>query len=316
MKKVLSISLIFVLLGLCGCSPQENTDTRFLLDTVVKLTADCDNDILEEAFSLCSDFEKMLSRTVSGSDVDNLNNTSGFVKVHDDTKKIIERSLYFSEKTQGKFDITIYSVSKLWDFKEEIVPEKKEISEALKNVDYGGIEIRDSHINTNGAKIDLGAIAKGYIADKLLDYFKQNNVKSGIINLGGNIVVFGGEYTVGIQNPLDKNKISAKVKLTDKSIVTSGIYQRSFTKNGEFYHHILDTKTGFPVDNSLASVTVIGECSMDCDALTTCCMLLGLQQGLELINKTDGYEAVFIEKSGKISLSDGVYMENNEVLFK
>ena len=162
----------------------------------------------------------------------------------------------------------------------------------------------------------LGAIAKGYIADEITEYFKSEGVKSGIVNLGGNISVFGREYTVGIQSPLDEDKISAKIKLRDKSAVTSGIYQRSFTQKGEFYHHIIDTSTGFPVNNTLASVTIIGKSSMDCDALSTCCMLLGLQEGLSLIDEMQGYEAVFIEKNGKISLSKGIYMENNEILFK
>ena len=308
--------MIFVLLTMCGCTPQENTDTRFLLDTVVTLTANCDDDILEEAFSLCGDFEKLLSRTVGGSDISRLNSSNEFIKVSPNTEKIIERSLYYSEKTQGKFDITVCAVSKLWDFKEEIVPDKKEISEALKNVDYDGIEISDSHINLKGREIDLGAIAKGYIADEITEYFKSEGVKSGIVNLGGNISVFGREYTVGIQSPLDEDKISAKIKLRDKSAVTSGIYQRSFTQKGEFYHHIIDTSTGFPVNNTLASVTIIGKSSMDCDALSTCCMLLGLQEGLSLIDEMQGYEAVFIEKDGKISLSKGIYMENNEILFK
>lgn len=308
--------MIFVLLTMCGCTAQENTDTRFLLDTVVTLTANCDDDTLEEAFSLCGDFEKLLSRTVEDSDVSRLNSSNEFIKVSPHTEKIIERSLYYSEKTHGKFDITVCSVSKLWDFKEEIVPEKKEISEALKNVDYESIETSDSHINLKGKEIDLGAIAKGYIADKITEYFESEGVKSGIVNLGGNISVFGREYTVGIQNPENENGISAKIKLKDKSAVTSGIYQRSFTQNGEFYHHIIDTSTGFPVNNTLASVTIIGKSSMDCDALSTCCMLLGLQEGLSLIDEMQDYEAVFIEKDGKISLSNGIYMENNEILFK
>ncbi|MEE1185135.1 MAG: FAD:protein FMN transferase, partial [Acutalibacteraceae bacterium] len=112
MKKMLSFSMILVLLTMCGCTVRENTDTRFLLDTVVTLTADCDDDILEEAFSLCGDFEKLLSRTVGGSDISRLNSSNEFIKVSPNTEKIIERSLYYSEKTQGKFDITVCAVSK------------------------------------------------------------------------------------------------------------------------------------------------------------------------------------------------------------
>ena len=219
MKKVICLMLSVMFLYLCGCTARENKDTRFLLDTVVTLTAECNDEVLEGAFSLCADYEKLLSRTIKDSDVYKLNSTEGFIEVSSHTRKIIERSLYYSKETEGKFDITVCPVSKLWDFNEQIVPDKKEISEALKNVDYHLIKVKGNSVSVGNSQIDLGSIAKGYIADEIIRYFKENGVKSGIVNLGGNVAVFGKSYTVGIQDPRNTNEIAAKIN--DKKVIIS-----------------------------------------------------------------------------------------------
>ena len=316
MKKITSVFLSLMLLSLCGCEVNTDiSDTRFLLDTVVSISAECDKKTLAGAFELCADYEKMLSRTIENSDVWKLNNSEGFTEINEETAKIIERSLYYSEISGGKFDITVYAVSSLWDFNNEVIPGKKEIAEALKNIDYEAIALKGNTANLNGKQIDLGSIAKGYIADRLLDYFKEQSVKNGTINLGGNVIVFGQEQRVGISRPFGDDVI-AVLNVRNTSCVTSGIYQRYIEKDDELYHHIIDTSTGYGVKNSLSSVTIIGESSLECDALSTVCMLLGLEKGLDLINKTDGYEAVFIEKDEKIALSNGLLMEKDDIYLK
>ncbi len=316
MKRITSVYLIFMLLSLCGCNSNiENSETRFVLDTVATLTADCSKETLNGAFELCESYDKLLSRTNKESDVYKLNNYDGFTDVNEGTLKIIERSIYYSKLTDGKFDITICPVSELWDFKNQIVPPKDEIAEALKNVDYEAIEIKDAKINLNGKKIDLGGIGKGFIADKIKTFFKEMGVPSGIINLGGNVVVFGDEYKVGIQNPFSDG-IIATLSIKDKSAVTSGIYQRYIEQDGKFYHHIIDPATGYSVENSLASVTVIGDSSLDCDALSTVCMLTGLEKGLEIIETQPETEAVFIDKEKNITLSSGLYKKNSNIYLK
>ncbi len=317
MKKTVSFGLIFLLLSLCGCDRNtEISETRFALDTVVTLTAHCDGETLNGAFSLCSDYEKLLSRTSAGSDIYNLNQASDFIKVSDETVKIIERSIYYSDISEGKFDITVCPVSMLWDFKNQIVPNRDEIAEALKNVDYHSIEISGNRVNLNGKKIDLGGIAKGYIADRIKDYFTENGVKEGIVNLGGNVVVFGDDCCrVGIKKPFTDEFI-AVLNIKNKSAVTSGIYERCFEKDGQFYHHIIDTDTGYGVDNELAAVTVIGDVSADCDALSTVCMLTGTEKGMKIIENTPCTEAVFVSRDGKITLTGGLYMKNNNIYIK
>lgn len=316
MKKITAFYLAFLLFSLCGCEENnKNSQTRFLLDTVVTLTTDCNDEILSGAFELCENYEKMLSRTVKESDVQKLNSSEGFITVSEETAEIIEKALYYSELSNGKFDITVYSVSSLWDFNNQIVPDRSEIAEALQNIDYQSIEIDKNSVNLNGKQIDLGGIAKGYIADRLKDYFTGNGTDSGIINLGGNIVVFGNDYKIGIQKPFS-NDISATLHLKNCSAVTSGIYQRYIKSGDKIYHHIIDPDTGYGVENELAGVTIIGESSFDCDALSTVCMLLGTENGKKLIENTDGFEAVFIDRKGKITITDGLLKKDKDIYLK
>lgn len=308
--------MMLILLLLCGCNSgeTENSETRFLLDTVCTVTADCGDDIINGAFSLCEDLEHTLSKNVKDSDVYRLNNTEGFVSVSADTLKTVERALYYSELSGGKFDITVAPVSALWDFKNQVVPDRNEIAEALKNVDYHSVEINKSEISLGGKQIDLGGIAKGYIADKATEYLKEKGVKKALLNFGGNICMIG-QYNIGIKKPFD-NSVMASIELSDKCAVTSGIYERYIEKDGKIYHHILDPKTGYGVDNELAAVTVIGNTALGCDALSTVCMLLGTEDGLEIINTTADTEAVFIDRENNITLSSGLYRENDKIYFK
>lgn len=316
MKKNVTLPMMLILLLLCGCNSgeTENSETRFLLDTVCTVTADCGDDIINGAFSLCEDLERSLSKTLKDSDVYRLNNTEGFVSVTADTLKTVERALYYSDLSGGKFDITIAPLSALWDFKNQVVPNKNEIAEALKSVDYHSVEIKNGEIALGGKQIDLGGIAKGYIADKATEYLKEKGVKKALINFGGNICTIG-EYNIGIKKPFDSSVI-ASVELKDKCAVTSGIYERYIEKDGKIYHHILDPKTGYGVENELAAVTVIGNKALDCDALSTVCMLSGSQKGLEIINNTADTEAVFIDREGNLALSSGLYRENDKIYFK
>ncbi len=317
MKKILSLNLSLVLLLLCSCAPQENKDTRFLLDTVVTLTANCSSEALDGAFALCKEYENLLSRTVEDSDVYKLNNSDGFVEVDTHTSNIIKQAICYGDLSGGKFDITIYPVSSLWDFNNEIIPSRDEIAEALKNIDYQSIEVNGNAVNLNGKKIDLGGIAKGYIADRILEYFKENNVSEGIIDLGGNLVVFGDrDYTVGIKQPFSDGEYAARLKLRNKTVVTSGTYERYIPADIKLYHHILDPKTGYACDSDLCSATIIADSSMNADALSTICILLGLETAKQLIENTPDTEAVFIDNDNKLHYTSGLTLNNGEITLK
>lgn len=309
MKKSLYLSTALFLVFLCSCTSAQNTATEIYFDTAVTITAPCSDKVLNGAFSLCEKYENTLSRTKEKSEVSLLSN--GENKVSPDTLEVIKKGLYYCNYSDGRFDITISPVVDLWDFKNEIVPTRDEISEALKNVDYQSIDVFQNTVNTHGKSIDLGGIAKGYIADKLLEYFKDNGVKSGIINLGGNVTVFGNDfYNIGIKKPFTDSDIVATVKLRDKSVSTSGVYERCFKRDDVLYHHIIDTKTGFPADTDLLSASVIGDTSADCDALSTICILSGLRDAKIAIENTDGFEAVFIDKDYNLSVTSGLKIKD------
>ena len=318
MKKFISLSVATaILLILSGCANKDSRlDTRFIFDTVVKLDIECDEETLLEAFALCEKYDKLFSKTNPDSELCRINNSKGFVSCDEELLQLIERGLYFSRLSKGEFDITISPVCDLWDFEGTSLPDRNEIAEALKNVDYEAIEIKDNKINLNGKKIDLGGIAKGYIADKLQEFFLKNGVKNGIINLGGNLYTFGEKTTLGIANPNNPDEAVLRLEAKDLSLVTAGTYQRNMTVEGKTYHHILDTKTGFSADSDVVSATVIGKSSLDCDALSTICILLGQEKAIELINTQKDTEAVLILRDGSILYTNGIYLEADQILFK
>lgn len=211
----------------------------------------------------------------------------------------------------GKFDITLLPVS-LWDFNGENprVPDEAELKEALKYVDYTLVKVEGNSVTVpKGVQIDLGAIAKGYIADKMAEYLKKEGVSSAILDLGGNIYALGdkrGEnWKIGIRSPFDPGEQIGYTEVKDKTVVTSGVYERCFKKDGKLYHHILNTENGMPVDNGVASVTIIAQSSADADALSTLCFALGKDKGLEVLNNTEGVCGIFVMTGGEIFKSDG-----------
>ncbi len=315
MKKVITANLILVLLFLCGCTAQqENTDTRFLMDTFVTLTADCEETVLAEAFAECDRLERELSRTIAESDVSRLNRGEEFaVGAH--TRNVLSRALFFAERSGGKFDVTVCPVSMLWDFKNQVEPSKKEIAAALERVDYHSINIEEEQVSLGGAMVDLGGIAKGYITDQIVSLLKEKGVETATLTCGSNVYVMGQKaQRVGIKKPFSQNEICAVLSLQNKSVATSGIYERYLEKNGKIYHHILDPKTGYGVETDLASASIVSNSAMDGDALSTVCILLGLEKAQELIEATANTEAVFVTRAGKIVATSGLY-EKNKVYY-
>ena len=291
----------------------------FYFDTVVEISIYCNLSkgeyILNKSFDFCKYYEELLSKTKEGSDIYNVNNSgiNGF-DVHNETLSIINRSLYYSELSHGNFDISIQPLLKLWNFKSEkkIIPVQKDIDENLELVNYKNILINKNHIKLikNGMSIDLGGIAKGYIANKIKEYLISEGVSSGIINLGGNVLCIGkkesGEnFKIGIQKPFsERGEILGVLEICDKSVVSSGIYERFFKKEDKIYHHIINPKDGRPFESDLIQVTIVSEDSMDCDALSTIALSLGEEEGMKLINSIEGVEGLFINKNGNIRVTE------------
>ncbi len=306
---------------LSGCSDiadkKDLTYTDTLFDTVISIQIldPVDKSILDGCRKICRKYDAKFSRTNDDSEIARINNAKGkFVEVSDDTITLIEKGMYYGDMSKGLFDITIGSVSELWDFHAEkpSIPSSKKINSTRNHVNYRNILIADNKVKLTDRKasLDVGAIAKGYIADRLKDYLVSKNVKHAIINLGGNVLTIGtktdgSDYNIGIQRPFDETgEPITSVKVAGKSVVTTGTYQRYFKKNGKLYHHILSPNTGRPCKNNLSSVTIITDSSLTADAMSTTCFLMGLEEGMKLVNLLDNVDAVFITDDNEIHYSD------------
>lgn len=313
--------MILVSALLCGCrtstSPIELTYTDVLFDTIIKIQIldNASDDIIKECAEICKKYDVMFSRTNENSEIYKINNANGKpVEVSKETIDIIETGIYYGNLSNGAFDISIGTVTNLWDFKSEehFVPSDSAIHSAVSNVNYKDITINNNTVQlaSPDMMIDVGALAKGYIADQLKVHLIENGIEHAIIDLGGNVLVLGNKpdgsnYNIGIQKPFDETGVPyTSVQINDQSAVTTGIYQRYFEKNGQFYHHILDPETGYPCQNNLYSVTIVTSSSLNADALSTTTFLLGYEKGMKLINSLDGVEALFITNDMEIHYSD------------
>lgn len=301
---------------LCGCSSTSANDRTYsdtLYDTVIKVQIldPVDKDVMDGLKTLCKKYDTMFSMYVEGSDIYNINHAGGTpVSVSQDTATLIQKGIYYSSLSNGSFDITIGAVSQLWDFTSGTgtVPDESSIAAALTHVNYKNIAVSGTTVQLADpeAAIDVGAIAKGYIADRVKSYLKENGVKHAVIDLGGNILLIGSKtdgskYNIGIQKPFSETgEPITSVKVSDKSVVTTGIYQRYFKENGKIYHHILDPHTGYPCENTLYSDTIITNSSLTADALSTTCFLMGYEAANNLIDQLDNVDAVFITNDNEI----------------
>ena len=297
----------------CGRSKEPVSKSDFYFNTVITITlyGEENASYIDDCFKLASHYENLFSNTIADSDISKINNAGGTpVTVDDDTIELLQKGIYYGDLSLGQFDITIGKLSSLWDFPNNsgTVPSESDIEATLSTIDYHAIVINGNEVSLSNpdAMIDLGGIAKGYIADKMKDYLNEKDITSGMINLGGNVLTLGDKpdgsnYNIGIQKPFaEDGTVMAVLPVSDKSIVSSGNYERYFKKDGKIYHHILDPSTGYPIENNLNQVTIISDKSVDGDALSTTCYALGLDEGLKLIRSMDNIEAVFITDDNTI----------------
>ena len=282
---------------------------------------------IDEAFALCAGLDKTLSRTADASEISRINNAGGeWTEVSEDTLRLLQEGIRYSELSGGDFDITVGGVTDLWDFhadpEDAKVPDAEALAQAVKHVGYDKIEIDGSKVRLTDpeTRIDLGGIAKGYIGDRMADRLEELGVTSGIVNLGGNVICIGGktdtdDFTIGVEAPYsDRTEIVGKIQARDKTLVTSGVYERKIEVDGKLYHHILSTDTGYSAETDLDAVTLTAGKghSMDVDALSTICLIKGYEEASKLIEATDGVEAVFILHDGTIEQTSGMEFEKAE----
>ena len=328
----LTLLLTFIIITHTACgdeSPPSKTD--FCLDTSCTVTIYDDMDkkeaeqLLEDTFKLMRDKENMLSRTIDDSEVAKINGAGGqWVEASDETIDIIRTANMISYESGGVFDITIGKVTQMWDFKAEdpAVPEPALIQEALPHIGYKTITTGGGKVKLSDpeAEMDLGGVAKGAIADMVCAFLEEKGVTSAVVNLGGNVVVIGEKaedtpWTVGIERPFtDRKELVGVIQVTDKAVVTSGIYERNFEEDGKIYHHILDPETGYPAETDLEAVTIIADKGYSgfCDAVSTACLILGKEKAPQFIEQLQTrypdrhIEAAFIDNDGNIVQTDGM----------
>ena len=318
-KNLLLTYILIIAVLMCGCQTTSSatyTSEGFYLDTYVSITIWGGNDkIADKAIEMCAQYENIFDCTDSDSLVSELNRQQTMTMESNDEAElldVIKSAAGYAGLTEGALDITVEPLTALWDFdNNRKVPDEDSINEAVRKVDYHKITIDGNKISLNGTCVDLGAVAKGYIADRIAEYLKDNNVSGAIINLGGNIYCLGNKpgnenFTVGIQYPFgEADNVIATLSLTDKSVVTSGVYERYFYDNDNFYHHILDPSTGYPCDNGLLSVTIIADDSLVCDCLSTGCFVMGKDRAMELIDSMDGVYGIFVDEDYNVTYSKG-----------
>ena len=366
-RRILAVFLILTLIipqagcGSNGENYQGIAKTGFYLDTVCTITiygVDPDSDLgkelseadeegqqkrifqlITDAFLECDRCEKVLSKTISSSEISQINAAGGrAVTVSDMTAEVIEKGLEYGTLSNGVFDITIGKATDLWNFHDfqieeasdsetendkeaDPLPDPELLKEAVSHVDYRKVKVDDDQVALQDPEmeIDLGGIAKGYIADHLTRWLEERGVVSAVIDLGGNIVAIGGksagllelpkqDFTIGIKDPKSESgQLLGVFSCSDKTVVTSGTYERYVVKDGKKYHHILNPKTGWPADTDVDSVTIITEKNhaVDADGLSTTCLALGVEKGTALMETIEGAEAVFVDLDGNMTSTSG-----------
>ena len=298
----------------------------FYFNTIIaiQLNDSQDESLIDTCFDMANTYEHYFSRTLEGSDIYNINHANGApVEVHDETAELIRYGIAFGDLSGGVFDISIGALTDLWDIPNNngTIPAQSQIDAALATVDYRQITVDGNTVTLGNpdAALDLGGIAKGYVADRMREYLNANGACEGFINLGGNVLTLGQKandepYHIGIRKPFgeDGETITA-VDVTDRSIVTSGRYERYFEKDGHIYHHILDPKNGYPYDNGLNGVTILSDSSMVGDALSTICFALGQEKGTEFLSSMPSNDFLNPTLAAETTLQAIFIDENNEL---
>ena len=293
---------------------EKRSITLFNFDTVIQISARTTEEVMQQLAQRCEYFENKFSRTIEGTDIWNINHAAGApVEVAPETARCISAALEYSKASDGLFDITIGAVSSLWDFVVGVKPDDAAIQEAIKHVDYRCVQVNGTTVTLSDpeAMLDLGGIAKGFITDDLVGILREAGCESAMLSLGGNVYVLGESFrgdnwNVGVQDPNGAtDDVIASVPAQNKSVVTSGLYERSFTQDGVLYYHILDPKTGYPAQTDLASASIMSDASTDGDAYSTILFLLGHDRAIELLNSDARFSGVVVDMNDTATASTG-----------
>lgn len=318
---VLAVAVVYFVL-LTQQRRQSYTQTGFAMGTLVEITVygnRAAKAALNSGFERIGDIERLVSTTISDSDIALLNSASiaSWVQVHADTAHLIASALGFARATHGGFDPTIGRLVDLWGIGTEGagVPSEDAIARVLSDVGYQNLLLNEKQLQVmrvSDLHVDLGAIAKGYACDEVVEVLRSAGVDSGIVDLGGNIRVFGTKPTgqdwrVGIQDPdAPRGDYVCTVDISTGAVATSGDYERYFERDGIVYHHILDPATGYPASTGVRSVSVIAPTGMQADALSTGLFVLGIDELFDLVSESKGVEVIVVNSDDHVIISSGI----------
>ncbi len=308
-------------LALAGCAGRSGgasaTDEQlqqsfFCFDTACAVGGVMEQELLDACVARCEGFEQTLSRTIETSDIGRINAAGGApVEVKPETAELISKALDYCRASDGLFDITIGAVSKLWDFHEGVVPAPEEIEAALPHVGYQNVQVSGTTVTLADpeARLDLGGIAKGYVSDVLLDELAAKGVQSAYVNLGGNVKVLGTKpdgsaWRIGVRDPNDPDEGSpiARVSLEGGSVVTSGLYERQFEQDGRRYWHILDPRTGYPVETDIISATIVSDRSIDGDGYTKPLFMMDADEARAWLASHSELQVLLVDAQGDMTM--------------
>lgn len=324
-KKIFLFNILTSFLILSSCTQIEASRSEFVLGTVCTVTIfdKADSKIYDKIFDRMREIENLMSVNIETSEISRVNTAAGIspVSVHDDTFRVIERAVYYAQFSGGAFDPSVGPLVSLWGITGDNprVPLREDIEEVLSLINRQDIALnaqeKSVFLKQRGMALDLGGIAKGFAADEAAAIAGNAGIKGAIIDLGGNIFLHGekkdrSSWRVGIQKPnTNRGEYIGILNIparSNKSVVTSGVYERYYEKDGKNYHHLFDPSTGYPAENGLVSVTVITPVSMDADALSTSVFVLGYEKGRKLIESLPETEAVFVFDDNTVRITSGV----------
>jgi len=314
-KHVFLSAIILTAFLFISCGEKKATTSLNAMDTfmTIQVYGKKSDMALEKTKKLIYQIERNISTTNEASDVYRLNHGEK-ISVSSDTLTLTKYSLDFAKQTNGVFNPALYPITSAWGFTTGAykVPSKNQIDELLPLTDYSKIQIDGNSINLEpGMALDFGAIGKGYTGDEAIKLLQDNGIHSALLDLGGNIQALGKkpdgtEWTIGIKSPWT-GKAAAVIKIADQAVITSGGYERFFTADdGHNYIHIFDGKTGMPVDNGIAGVTIITESGLYADALSTTMFVMGLEDAAAYWKNHSDFEMIIFTENQDLYYTEGL----------
>lgn len=317
------LALLLPLLLLTGCARQTVPDEPasrdvFAMDTYMNLkvwSADGEA-LLNDAADRIAELESIFSVTVPDSDISRINAAHGSaVTVSPETAEVLAKALEIGQESEGALDISVYPVTRAWGFTADAqhVPDEAELKELLTHVDFSQIVLDGETVTVpDGMEIDIGALAKGYTSDALIGLFRESGASSAIVSLGGNVQALGtkpdgSKWKVGVVNPFSPQENMCILAIEDQAVITSGNYERYFiAEDGTRYHHIMDSSDGYPADNGLVSVTVIGDSGLTCDALSTALFVEGTERAVAHWRRDAAFEMILVTDDARMLYTEGL----------